>query len=242
MKQNSIALCFSGQPRLINRGYQTFFEKIIKVYNPIVFVHTWFDAEKVGQPFEYGYQYGRDEKLSSHAIDDINTLYNPKSIETQPQLQFDTSGFVNRRNICMPQRPFNVLSGFYSMKKSNQLKMDYEKSNNIKFDLVIKCRFDIEIVEFSDHEISENTVYGIHSSEGELGDQIFYSNSDTMDKICNLYDCIAGYLADNPPPRTLVQEGLLDCHIKNNNIKKIAMNRNLFYSRLHVSNTAPSRG
>ena len=81
------------------------------------------------------------------------------------------------------------------MSKSCQLKCDYEKENNFKYDIVVKSRFDLffkhNIIE--DLNIKENTIYAYsptYDDDGVLDrvtDIFYYANSDTFNKLTNYY-------------------------------------------------------
>lgn len=73
---------------------------------------------------------------------------------------------------------------FYRIYQANELKKQYEQSHNFKYDYVIRSRFDIKINELS---IDLSKIHIWIDKEG-MCDLFFAGNSDTMDKICEIYN------------------------------------------------------
>jgi len=98
--------------------------------------------------------------------------------------------------------PERILSQFYSVQKSIELKKQYEEENNFKYDCVIKTRFDLgrinrntskiypcQCINF-DTTLDMSYFYQVYwdlFNEGPA-DMWFYSNSENMDNFCNFYD------------------------------------------------------
>jgi hypothetical protein len=87
----------------------------------------------------------------------------------------------------------NVYSMYYHNKKGFSYIKEYELKNNIKFDIIIKYRSDLEnenIIDL-DHDIVENTVYIPKDADwGGLNDQIGYGDIESMEKYCKCVDNI----------------------------------------------------
>ena len=142
-----IALCISGQPRHYEIGYFSFTKAILNKYNPDVFIHTWYDKDKVGQVYDRSDPAERREETQNLIYDDIpegiNNLYRPKVFIHEPQVQFnlrDTGFTLAEHSIT----PFRLYSQKYSIEKANDLKSEYEKENGFKYDWVIRARFDLD--------------------------------------------------------------------------------------------------
>jgi hypothetical protein len=73
-----IALCLSGQPRVVEIGYQKLYNTIHKNNDVDVFIHTWFDPENLSTQSAIP---GRENhRLSSDAVDKLVQLYQPKKL------------------------------------------------------------------------------------------------------------------------------------------------------------------
>jgi hypothetical protein len=110
----------------------------------------------------------------------------------------------------------NSKSMFYSMYRCNELKKNYEKINNFKYDIVVKLRYDIIIYKKINY-IIDNNLHIIDRPGGEgLGwnDSIIYGNSDLMDIYCSLFEEYKySEIIKQKCPEYLTQQ-----HIKSNNI------------------------
>lgn len=169
------ALCLSGQIRSHHLVKESIKKHVIDVYNCDVFCHFWhkYDNEKFKNFYNSncGYDYGR---YDSKKIDDVINFYNPVSLK-----------------YSFPFIKQNTKSALYSRFESNKLKTEYEKNNNMKYDLVIKCRFDMLFKsDLKIQEIEENTVYLLNRPGGCGGyaDWVVYGNSQIMDSYMNVYE------------------------------------------------------
>ena len=73
-----IALCLSGQPRVVEVGYNKLYNTILKDNDVDVFIHTWFDPENLSTQSAIPGREGHT--LASNAIDKLVHLYQPKKI------------------------------------------------------------------------------------------------------------------------------------------------------------------
>jgi hypothetical protein len=84
---------------------------------------------------------------------------------------------------------------WYKVQDANRLKEEYEKENNITYDLIIRTRPDIFINKFTFNEdINENILY-FSSSElyHSWNDQFAFGNKFVMDIYNNIYNYIDQY-------------------------------------------------
>jgi len=127
-----IALCLSGKigntqgksgyfksdVRVLEKSYEHYKKHIIDVNDQVdVFVHCW------------------DEEFS----EEIELLYNPKSSKYEKQIQFKIPNYVKGEQA----RKNNHYSRWYGNHMVNQLRSQYEKENNFKYDFVMTSRFDL---------------------------------------------------------------------------------------------------
>lgn len=176
-----VALCISGQPRIIKTGFLCHKKFILDKYDIDVFIHTWYDENQ-----EKIVACGGEYEVNKEVINQINELYKPTKILVEKQ---KTDLKVITHNYPGPPI-FSQLSMFYSMMKSNDLKKEYEIENNFKYDVVIRSRFDSGLLKDLDMSIiEENSVVGIDAIDSHiLCDWLFYGNSETMDKLTDIYN------------------------------------------------------
>jgi hypothetical protein len=114
----------------------------------------------------------------------------------------------------------NTLQMFYRIYKCNQLKSEFEEEKNIKFDIVVRARPDLEYhnrVKFNFLNKNE-IIVPANYNWGGVCDQFWYSDSDTSDIISKLYLNIHTYITEGC---IFHPETLLLYHCNKNNIKVI---------------------
>ncbi len=144
-----------------------------------VFIHSW------------------DVELKDYLVES----YQPKKYQIEKQIIFKPEHKEdNPRNRA-------VYSKFCGTKKVMELKQEYEKENDFKYDCVIESRFDMawnKPVKFSDYDMSyiynvklvkDGRWYGypLGPEKNEIHDWLFFSNSEYMDRFSLLYDHIGDY-------------------------------------------------
>lgn len=164
------------------------YKKFILDNNEVdVFIHSW------------------DTEIKDTVVEN----YKPKLSVFQSQKTFDIPNTIENT-----QRVQNHFSRWYSCKKCLKLKKSYEVDNNIRYDFVMLTRQDIawqREINFSEYDVNSFYVanwYQHHTGQpmgypnGEynmsLQDMWFFSNSDNMDEISNLYDNIPQFCSENP--------------------------------------------
>jgi len=192
-----VAVCLHGLARGSSTpaagGYEEKFRTLLDLIGDSdTFIHCW------------------DTDLEHSLIAD----FKPKSsiFEKQKNFQNELSHF-SRYNIFSqvwknsPSQGdiFKTLSFLYSRKKSIDLKKQYEIDNRFKYDCVLTVRFDAfhhnngknatSHVDF-DPTRDMKYLYQAYWNQTDAGasDHWFYSNSETMDKVADLYDNLEDYL------------------------------------------------
>jgi hypothetical protein len=189
-----IAICLSGQPRYLEDGILQIYQNITSKYKDVdFFVHTWWNDEMAGKPMQLSTKlnYGRSYTWDKDTINKIKFVYNPKLMTYESQKDFNIYPDVNYE-LCSPISPYSM---FYSIREANNLKSKWENDNNFKYDLVIRCRFDIEFKKFNlDLDVIDNNKMYIYSmGNGFPNDQFAISSSNNMDYYSNLYDNLEVY-------------------------------------------------
>lgn len=179
-----IAICFSGQLRTWRKVYQTW-NYIIENNNNEHEIDFFFHAFSENTTPKIGVSHVEMDLSNVDPIefDELNHIFMPKKFEIESQEKFvksiDLLDYVNPY-ICQ----------YYSMFKSCQLKKQYEIEKCIKYDLVVKMRYDLFFKNYiinPNDEFNENIFYGYNPSYDEHGkliritDLFFYSKSNTFD-------------------------------------------------------------
>jgi len=173
------ALCLSGESRTFNKCFQSQYDHIIKPLNADVFVHTWTFG---GNPELFP---SRDENYDIHKhlsfidsyeystpLTEINQLYKPKTMVVeypdynffidkikQSKILFSYFYFEkNKEKGDNRYKLFNMLMMYYGIYNSNLLKKKFEDIKGFKYDLVIRCRFDLYFKKVV-FELEKNVIY-----------------------------------------------------------------------------------
>lgn len=228
-----IAVCLSGQPRFLEKGYRQIFENIISKNDNIdFFIHTWWDKNNSEESIK-GYNgdklddFGKVRKChyTSNTLEMIMRYYSPIIMMNEPQIYFDTPKDVNYETM----NPQSLYSMLYSIKISNDLKKAYELKSGFKYDIVIRSRFDIifEKLDIDLSTIDYSKVYTDEVGDGFSNDQFAISSSDTMDYYSNLFDMLdvynkngfKGFIGERLFTHHLKDKLYISNNIKNNIIK-----------------------
>jgi hypothetical protein len=181
-----VAVCLSGAIKYPEKSLSS----IKKIYpNDFlkVFIHTW--------DIENNKQYGRDSfsgKIGLSGIDILNEYqyediliedYNARRDEFQTM--FDTLQFKESH-----RKDIGIISMYYSIFKSNELKTLYEVKNNLVFDKVIRMRFDSD---FGDKNLNlDPDANHIQIPKGSdyagINDQFAVGPSEDMNHYCNVFN------------------------------------------------------
>lgn len=143
-----IALCLSGQTRAYEKCFDSQYINIIKPYNCDIFIHTWLYNglyPKTPDNLHYCKEYNisnYDKYLNDDYLinSKLFSLYTPKKILVEyPDKDF----FINKLSPNDNIKFFNAIMMYYSIYQSNNLKKQYEINYGFKYDIVIRCRFDL---------------------------------------------------------------------------------------------------
>jgi hypothetical protein len=166
-----IALCLSGQPRMVEAGYQFHYENIIKDNDVTVFFHTWETPDN----------------LHEKAIE----LYKPDEYIVEAPLSVDLSRYTNTPppspNWKVKDGRMSTYAQLYAINWCNATKKRWESTHYEKFDWVIRSRFDFAInVRIPFDELDNSKLYIPNcrmSPNRDFGnDQFAFSSSENMDK------------------------------------------------------------
>ena len=151
-----VALCLSGQPRVVDIGYQKLSQAILQHNDVDVFIHTWFDPENLSTQSVIP---GRESHtLDSLAIEKLQRYYQPKKILVEKPKSWKRSyGFPDKcftnawtwalevqggLDVAKEYINNTTHSMFYSMMMANLIKEQYSAETGVEYDLVIRNRID----------------------------------------------------------------------------------------------------
>lgn len=191
-----VALCISGQPRCVQRGYEHIKKNIIDFNGNVdVFFHTWFDPSVVGKRFMQAAQmHVASEPISAETPQILDDLYKPSKRVVEPQRDFDVKDYANRKLQFI--NVFYQLSALYSLMVVNDLKKQYEMEHGFVYDSVIRIRFDFGIrapIFMEAHSMDK--VYAPNNCPHVRGinDQFAFSSSHNMDIYADLFNKVETY-------------------------------------------------
>ena len=206
-----IALCLSGQPRSVKQGYEFVKRNILDGNDVTVFCHVWENPEVI----------------------DIE-LYKPEAYMMEKSLTDDLSKYTRfpppQPNWKVKDPVRSTYNQLYAILKCNELKLVYEKENNIVFDWVIRSRFDFAINAKIPFEQLDNNKLHIPNcrmvpSRDFGNDQFAFSSSKNMDKYADTFNRIDEFydsgtqmmcedlMSANWKQKGLVGENLVYCDI-----------------------------
>ena len=196
-----IAVCISGGLRYPHLGLKSI-GKIIPNEYVKVFIHTW----KVSDINSFlttvsGIEYKEQDKIietNLSALEEYN--YEKLLIENYDNCQSKFKNILDNLKFIpatdpedtQPRTDVGPISMQYSIYKANELKKEYEKENNIKFDWVIRMRTDSDFrydqldLSVLDHDL--NIPSGEDWADQSINDQFAIGTSHAMDLYSSLYN------------------------------------------------------
>jgi hypothetical protein len=202
-----IALCLSGQPRNLEKNIPYLLNGLVKPSNITdIFIHSWFDESLIGTSFASSqpFQNGKLGSFSKKTVELLKSLNPKKCIIEKPK---DFSEFSHLEDIPTAIQT-HIASSLCSAHLCNNLKIQYEKENNFKYDLVIKTRIDcfyekpINIIDYLDdnwmevihvaydyQHMRQDRYYPISNGDKyiSLSDTFAYGSSEVIDKYCSIF-------------------------------------------------------
>lgn len=198
-----IAILLCGQPRFLEKGFEVLSRKLIKPNekNEIdFFIHCWHDPVLVGHAYP-GASWNTNQTgvYKTETPSKIIELYKPKKILIEQSLTEKELEIREHNYQDHPGRGGSTLhslfSQYYSMKKANELKVEYENlPGNKKYDLVLRTRFDlglkneINLVEKTTENVEEGTVWThdqlVNFYVRATPELFFFGSSETVDTLC----------------------------------------------------------
>jgi hypothetical protein len=171
-----IALCLSGQPRCVKQAYEYYKKNLLDHYDVDVFCHVW-DAT---------------------GVEDV-AVYNPIAIMIEKSLSNDLSKYTRfpppQPNWKIKDPARTVWNLTYSLMKANELKTTNEEQTGIKYDWVIRSRYDFALnVVIPFGELDNTKLYIPNcrmTPQRDFGnDQFAFSSSENINKYADCFNHI----------------------------------------------------
>ena len=188
-----VAYCFSGLLRTFDKTYEKISKNILKILPGDIFIHTWDTLGNNSTKTWWSGDEKYGQKIENKIIDEVNRLYDPAKILIEEQsklLKHDYTEYNSSRKGEFQ----NTFSMWYSIYSSNKLRLEYEKQNHIKYDVVFRMRFDMlplntidlnQVEDFSSLYVGKNdNCYLVNA----ISDIFAYSSPEIMNKYCELYN------------------------------------------------------
>jgi hypothetical protein len=177
-----IALCISGQPRMWEKGYEYHYENIIRDNDVTVFLHSW--------------------EMPAQQMQAISAKYNAHSFITSPNPTVDLSKYTNTPppspNWKVKDGRMSTYAQLLAINECMRTKREYEEYHNMKFDWVVRSRFDFAINVRIPFEELDNSKLHIPNcrmtpSRDFGNDQFAFSSSENMNKYAEAYNNIDNF-------------------------------------------------
>lgn len=195
-----VALLLSGQFRNGNECYPSIYENLIKHYDVDVFIAYCYEEPDV-------------------TFDELTELYKPKYIiyEKYTEEIIEKFNLTNNFLHYTESMPSSLCKMWYGNEMVKFVRKEYEKDFNVKYDVVIKCRFDVELLDKVEIKLPENQIYipiGWDHMDG-VNDIFAYGDSDSMDYYLSAYHSLDGFINEG---RFIHPEMLLKAHLMRGNM------------------------
>lgn len=224
-----VALMISGQPRGIPLGCELLKKNIIEPNNIAdIFYHAWHDEKNVGKSYDSAQpnQNGKVGFVKPKTAEFLENFFRPKKCLVEPQKEFP-----NLRNLIGEQSAIQEILGssFYSSYTVNSLRKEYQQKENVKYDAIIKTRFDLFyehkiVVNDYEKEIKENKIIvrkkfqddqdNFKNPDMPMNDVFAIGNEYTIDIFCGVFPEMEVLNWEINPP---FAENYLGRHVRVNN-------------------------
>lgn len=179
----NVAICFYGQPRRYKQVLSQW-NKIISELNADIFIHTW---------------YGQDRGRVDIDVNELIKDFSPKEIEVSSPHRFID---LIPKDANYENQSYHGMNQAYTINKVIQLLESYSYNFNKKYDVVIKSRFDITLldvdmfIEFVKNKIEEKKLYV--AANHWIGSDMFDDNImvGTTESITNMSNRYFKYTVD----------------------------------------------
>ena len=196
-----IALCFSGQPRYIEKSFEQFQRGIFEKNDVDVFAHLWWDDSYKGKTFvwESDDRYPEDY----NPLEAFKEKFKPKNIIVEPHKPKEFFGYSEFPTKCRfdPSLDKDIVRSIITRQRSQwyslQQSMSFEELKD--YDLIIRARTDLEFMDPIDFsEYGNEKVFMMDGAlqcggDRHYQDWFWFGPYEYMTAINNTYDKILPY-------------------------------------------------
>jgi len=144
-------------------------------YDIDIFLHTWSETDTSEKSWHNLYGDKRGRAVDDTDIEFIKEAYNPKYFLIEEPLKLVQDFEFIERVQGVPRQFFSVINSLYTRYKVNEMRIKYEKENNIEYEYVIQTRPDIK---FEEPFILKNFLQPFHKCSLSLPENtLFYASS-----------------------------------------------------------------
>lgn len=176
-----VAVCLSGHSRNYLYNFPNY------SFECDAFISSCDESGLPGESTEryVSYHSQNNVKTELASTSDIITKYQPLRHEFLPDSYFPKE-LEKFRESTTENGAFLIHFGmmFYRIYRANLLKKEHEFSNNFKYDLVIRSRFDVKI---NSNKFDQDVIYMLTHPDNSVLDIFFASSSYVMDSISECY-------------------------------------------------------
>jgi hypothetical protein len=177
-----VALLLSGKFRGSYIPFNYLQTNLLNKYNPDIFIN-------------YNYKDDNDMECDES---ELVSIYNPKLINftKTPDIVGEKISIVNGYEVAGESSPSSVFNMWWGIYQANELKKKYEEENGFKYDVVIRTRFDIEILEeVALRNWNESLFIPMGSDHRDgFNDFLAYGKSHIMDYYCSNFHHLVDYI------------------------------------------------
>jgi len=172
-----VAICFYGQPIRYKQVLEQW-NKVISELGADVFIHTW---------------YGQDRGRVDIDVNELINDFSPKEIEVSSPHRFID---LIPKDANYENQSYHGMNQAYTINKVIQLLESYSYNFNKKYDVVIKSRFDITLldvdmfIEFVKNKIEEKKLYVAANhwvGSDMFDDNIMVGTTESITNMSNRY-------------------------------------------------------
>jgi hypothetical protein len=197
-----VALLLSGALRDGDLYYDLLHKNLLSKYDVDIFI-------------SYSYDYTESEVPNDT---ELEKFYKPKMLRylMYPNHLYECIDKCLEYPSLPGVRIDNFVKMLNGLKEVNMLKCIWEDLNNFKYDVVIRNRFDLQILDEINLKLPNNSIYipiGWDWHDG-YNDLFAYGDSNSMDYYCSLYDNLIKYLDMGVP---IHPEYILKFHLNKGN-------------------------
>ena len=144
-----IAILFFGHLRTFKQTHPYTIKNLIEKYDCDIFIHTWDKIDSATLSWDNKEEFKED--FNKEVVDLVKTIYKPKKIKIEHQEKMEDKILTSLDG--QRQISFNGIKFmFYSLSQANELRKEYEKEQNVNYDIILCTRPDIAIYNFLDIE------------------------------------------------------------------------------------------